>query len=107
MLVLVEGDIGTQETAANTVNAAMERFGGIDVLVNNAEIYYTKPFTDFTTEDFHALASAQSSGDIFGPSAILACSSQIFSYFTVSRERYASLPCPSALVLPRDVIGVC
>jgi NAD(P)-dependent dehydrogenase (short-subunit alcohol dehydrogenase family) len=56
-LVLVDGDIGMQETAAKTVNAAMEHFGTIDVLVNNAGIFFTKPFTDFTTEDFHALAS--------------------------------------------------
>jgi len=56
-LVLVDGDIGMQETAAKTVNAAMEHFGTIDVLVNNAGIFFTKPFTDFTAEDFHALAS--------------------------------------------------
>jgi len=56
-LVLVDGDIGMQETAAKTVDAAMEHFGTIDVLVNNAGIFFTKPFTDFTTEDFHALAS--------------------------------------------------
>ena len=56
-LALVDGDIGKQETAANTVQAAMNHFGAIDVLVNNAGIYKTKPFTDFTTEDFNALVS--------------------------------------------------
>jgi NAD(P)-dependent dehydrogenase (short-subunit alcohol dehydrogenase family) len=35
----------------------MRHFGAIDVLVNNAEIFRTKPFTDFTTEDFNALVS--------------------------------------------------
>jgi NAD(P)-dependent dehydrogenase (short-subunit alcohol dehydrogenase family) len=35
----------------------MRHFSTIDVLVNNAGIFYTKPFTDFTTDDFHALAS--------------------------------------------------
>jgi NAD(P)-dependent dehydrogenase (short-subunit alcohol dehydrogenase family) len=56
-LILLEGDIGKQETAAKAVEAAIEHFGTIDVLVNNAGIFYTKPFTDFTTEDFNALVS--------------------------------------------------
>ena len=56
-LVVVDGDIGKQETAAEAVEAAIRHFGTIDVLVNNAGIYRTKPFTDFTTEDFNALIS--------------------------------------------------
>jgi NAD(P)-dependent dehydrogenase (short-subunit alcohol dehydrogenase family) len=56
-LVLVDGDIGKQETAAKAVEAALQHFGTIDVLVNNAGIFRTKPFTDFTTEDFDALVS--------------------------------------------------
>ena len=64
-LVLVDGDIGLRETAAKTVDAAMEHFGTIDVLVNNAGIFFTKPFTDFTTEDFHALASVNLLGFLY------------------------------------------
>jgi NAD(P)-dependent dehydrogenase (short-subunit alcohol dehydrogenase family) len=56
-LVLLDGDIGKQQTAANAVEAAINNFGTIDVLVNNAGIFLTKPFTDFTTEDFDALVS--------------------------------------------------
>jgi NAD(P)-dependent dehydrogenase (short-subunit alcohol dehydrogenase family) len=56
-LVLLDGDIGKQETAVLAVEAAMNDFGSIDVLVNNAGIFLTKPFTDFTTEDFDALVS--------------------------------------------------
>lgn len=56
-LVLVDGDIGQRETAAKTVEAAIQHFGTIDVLVNNAGIFYTKPFTDFTADDFNTLAS--------------------------------------------------
>jgi NAD(P)-dependent dehydrogenase (short-subunit alcohol dehydrogenase family) len=56
-LVLLEGDIGNQKTAADAVEAAINNFGTIDVLVNNAGIFLTKPFTDFTTEDFNALVS--------------------------------------------------
>jgi len=56
-LVLLDGDIGNEQTGARAVEAAMENFGTIDVLVNNAGIFLTKPFTDFTTEDFDALVS--------------------------------------------------
>ena len=48
-LVLLDGDIGNQQTAAYAVEAAIKNFGTIDVLVNNAGIFFTKPFTDFTT----------------------------------------------------------
>jgi NAD(P)-dependent dehydrogenase (short-subunit alcohol dehydrogenase family) len=56
-LVLVDGDIGEQQTAADAVEAAINNFGTIDVLVNNAGIFLTKRFTDFTIEDFDALVS--------------------------------------------------
>jgi NAD(P)-dependent dehydrogenase (short-subunit alcohol dehydrogenase family) len=56
-LVLLDGDIGKPQTAADAVEAAIKNFGAIDVLVNNAGIFLKKPFTDFTTEDFEALFS--------------------------------------------------
>ena len=56
-LVLLDGDIGNEQTGARAVEAAIENFGTIDVLVNNAGIFLTKPFTDFSTEDFEALVS--------------------------------------------------
>jgi NAD(P)-dependent dehydrogenase (short-subunit alcohol dehydrogenase family) len=56
-LAVVNGDIRDPETAAKTVNAAITHFGKLDVLVNNAGIYITKPFTEFTTEDFNAVVS--------------------------------------------------
>jgi len=64
-LVLVEGDIGKQETAAETVNAAIEHFGCIDLLVNNAGIFFTKRFTDFTTDDFNRLISTNLLGFLY------------------------------------------
>jgi len=56
-LVLIDGEIGKEQTAAQVVDAAINNFGTVDVLVNNAGIFLTKPFTDFTTEDFEALVS--------------------------------------------------
>ena len=56
-LVLLQGDIGKQQTAADAVEAAMKNFGRVDVLVNTAGIFLNKPFLDFTADDFDALVS--------------------------------------------------
>ena len=64
-LVPVDGDIGKKETAAEAVEVALQHFETIGVLVNNAGIFYTKPFTDFTTEDFNALASTNLLGFLY------------------------------------------
>jgi len=61
-LVLLDGDIGKEQTAADAVEAAIKNFGTIDVLVNNAGIFLTKPFTHFTAEDFDALVSTNLAG---------------------------------------------
>lgn len=64
-LVLVDGDIGKQETAAKAVDAAIKHFGTVDVLVNNAGIFFTKRFTEFTTEDFNRLVSTNLLGFLY------------------------------------------
>lgn len=64
-LALLDGDIGKQGTAAKAVGAAIERFGTVDVLVNNAGIFLVKPFTEFTTEDFNALVSTNLLGFLY------------------------------------------
>lgn len=64
-LVLVDGDIGKQETAVNAVEAAIQHFGTVDVLVNNAGIIRSKPFTDFTSEDIDALISTNLRGFLY------------------------------------------
>src|SRR5215472_1383431 len=64
-VALVEGDIGDPATAARIVEAALSRFQSIDVLVNNAGIFFTKPFTDYTAEDFKALVSTNLGGFLY------------------------------------------
>src|SRR6266513_902502 len=53
-LALVDGDIGQFETAQKVAALALEKFGSIDAVVSNAGIFVVKPFTDYTTDDFHA-----------------------------------------------------
>jgi len=61
-LLLVDGDVGKPETAVEVVRTAVERFGAIDLLVNNAGIYRSKPFPDYTAEDLDALLSVNLRG---------------------------------------------
>src|SRR3954471_6036338 len=56
-VALVDGDIGDPATAARIVEAALSRFRSIDALVNNAGIFFTRPFTNYTAEDFKSLVS--------------------------------------------------
>lgn len=64
-LALVDGDISLDATAEKIVATALKRFGSIDALVNNAGIFLSKPFTDYTPEDFRALSSTNLDGFIY------------------------------------------
>ena len=64
-VALVDGHIGEPATAARIVEAALSRFKSIDVLVNNAGIFFTKPFTDYTAEDFKSLVSTNLEGFLY------------------------------------------
>ena len=61
-LLTVRGDIADVETARTIVQRAVERFGRIDSLVNNAGIYISKPFTDYTAEDYSAITAVNLTG---------------------------------------------
>src|SRR5579862_3932888 len=56
-LAMVDGDIGDPQTAAKIAETAVARFGSIDGLVNNAGIFFTKRFIDYTIEDFRSVVS--------------------------------------------------
>ena len=58
----VQGDIADPETAERVVERALERFGRIDSLINNAGLFVGKPFTDYTAEDYVALTSVNLAG---------------------------------------------
>ena len=51
-VITVAGDIADPATADQVVGAALERFGRIDTLVNNAGVFISKSFTGYTAVDF-------------------------------------------------------
>jgi NAD(P)-dependent dehydrogenase (short-subunit alcohol dehydrogenase family) len=55
MLLSVPGDIGQPGVGTAIIDAAVARFGRVDTLVNNAGIFVSKPFTDYTDEDYEAV----------------------------------------------------
>lgn len=55
MVLTVPGDIGSPGVGAEIVEAALRRFGRVDSLVNNAGIFVSKPFTEYTDEDYEAV----------------------------------------------------
>src|SRR5258705_13548053 len=64
-IALVDGHIGEPETAARVIEIALTRFKSIDVLVNNAGIFFAKPFTDYTADDFKSLVSTNLEGFLY------------------------------------------
>jgi len=71
-LVLVDGDISKKETAIKVVEAAVRHFGRIDLLFNNAGIYISKPFTEYTPEDFEMMIGTNVAGYFFVTQQVVA-----------------------------------
>jgi NAD(P)-dependent dehydrogenase (short-subunit alcohol dehydrogenase family) len=61
-LALVEGNIGQASTAKKVAETAISRFGSIDAVVANAGIFFTKPFTEYTPDDFRRLSETNLEG---------------------------------------------
>ncbi len=61
-LELVDGDITEPTTSEKVVQTAISAFGSIDHLVNDAGIFKGKPFTDYTSDDFHNFVSINLGG---------------------------------------------
>jgi NAD(P)-dependent dehydrogenase (short-subunit alcohol dehydrogenase family) len=61
-LLTVAGDLSDPNTADRIVGEAVKAFGRIDTLVNNAGIYVSKPFVDYTAEDYAAVVGVNLTG---------------------------------------------
>ncbi|MCP2267120.1 SDR family NAD(P)-dependent oxidoreductase [Promicromonospora thailandica] len=61
-LAVVAGDIADPATADLVVKTAVERFGRVDTLVNNAGVFIAKPFTEYTAEDLDTMVAVNVGG---------------------------------------------
>lgn len=64
-LSLVDGDIGIPATAVKILETVIAKYGALDALVNNAGIFFTKSFLEYTTEDIKQLVSTNMEGFIY------------------------------------------
>jgi NAD(P)-dependent dehydrogenase (short-subunit alcohol dehydrogenase family) len=61
-LLTVEGDISRSGTAREIITTAIGRFGRIDTLINNAGVFISKPFTEYTAEDYALMIGVNLAG---------------------------------------------
>jgi NAD(P)-dependent dehydrogenase (short-subunit alcohol dehydrogenase family) len=61
-VLAVPGDIADRKTAQRAISEGMARFGRIDTLVNNAGIFISKPFTQYTEADYAAIMGVNTAG---------------------------------------------
>ena len=61
-VLTVKGDISQQATADQVISQAMESFGRVDTLVSNAGVFVSKPFTDYTPEDYALVTGVNLTG---------------------------------------------
>jgi NAD(P)-dependent dehydrogenase (short-subunit alcohol dehydrogenase family) len=61
-IVAVQGDVGAADTAEKVFKTAIEKFGRVDTLVNNAGMFMAKPFTLYSSEDYAAYISTNVTG---------------------------------------------
>ena len=58
----VAGDIAERGTAQRLFASAVEAFGGVDILINNAGIFIAKPFAAYSEADVDALVGTNLKG---------------------------------------------
>jgi NAD(P)-dependent dehydrogenase (short-subunit alcohol dehydrogenase family) len=61
-ILAVDGDLADPSTTDRIIGETLERFGRVDTLINNAGIFISKPFTDYTAEDYAAIVGVNLTG---------------------------------------------
>jgi len=97
-LALVEGNVGEASTAARIATAATVKFGSIDGVVNNAGVFFTKPFTDYTADDFEHLSRTNLQGYIF--------LTQLAVKQMLSQKTGGSVTCITSAMVEHPIAGV-
>ena len=100
-VLTVEGDVAEAATADRIISGALGRFGRIDTLINNAGIYISKPFTDYTADDYAAVVGVNLTGFFWLTQRVIAemlkrGSGHVVNMSTTLAD-YASSSAPSVL----------
>ena len=61
-VLTIDGDVADPATADRIISGALGRFGRIDTLINNAGVFVSKPFTDYTAEDYARIVGVNLGG---------------------------------------------
>ena len=61
-ILTVAGDVSERATADRIMSQALDRFGRVDTLVNNAGVFVSRPFTDYTAEDYALVTGVNLAG---------------------------------------------
>ncbi len=70
-VIAIAGDVGDSETGKRLAQAAIQNFGQIDVLVNNAGIFGLKPFLEVTADDLDQFYNSNLRGTFFTSQAVV------------------------------------
>ncbi|MGY6039459.1 SDR family NAD(P)-dependent oxidoreductase [Aeromonas sp. AE23HZ002T15] len=71
-LLLVAGDIARPETAGSLFDRAEQRFGRVDLLVNNAGVFISKPIAEYDEADIETMLGTNLKGFIYPSQAAAA-----------------------------------
>ncbi|MET4389174.1 NAD(P)-dependent dehydrogenase (short-subunit alcohol dehydrogenase family) [Bradyrhizobium sp. F1.4.3] len=97
-MLAVAGDIACPETAEDIYKLAIERFGRIDTLINNAGMFVAKPFTEYSEADFAKIVSINLAGFFHLTQRVAASMLQVGSGHivnitaTIAEQPMAALP---------------
>jgi NAD(P)-dependent dehydrogenase (short-subunit alcohol dehydrogenase family) len=64
--IIIQGDTGDPTLAPRLASEALDRFGSLDIWVNNAAALMVKPLVETTDEDWHGLLAANLHGFFYG-----------------------------------------
>ena len=100
-VLTVEGDISEAATTDRIISGALGRFGRIDTLINNAGVFISKPFTDYTADDYAAVVGVNLTGFFWLTQRVIAemltrGSGHVVNITTTLAD-YASSSAPSVL----------
>ena len=97
----IEADVSEPAAAGRIMSEALARFGRVDTLVNNAGIFVSKPFTDYTADDYAAMVGVNLTGFFWltqhAIAEMLPRGSGHIVNITTTLVDYASSSAPSAL----------